>query len=207
MKTTIKKHLITLSALVSASMLSISAFASDATYTKLNDDNIVVSFNNREILFDVPPFIQNDRVMVPIRQIFEAASATLEWNDETSTATAVVAKDTLVITEGSSVMYKNGEPVYLDSPAVVINGRTFVPLRAISENLNFKVVWFDETKTVIIYAKSELANQYEMIADPSHRVVVPYIPLETEEENSSTGGHFENQIEGAGDVVDEETVQ
>ncbi|MBQ4347028.1 MAG: copper amine oxidase N-terminal domain-containing protein, partial [Firmicutes bacterium] len=67
-----KKRLI---GLVFVFSLCISAFA--------HADNIRVFVDNNEIIFDQPPIIENDRTLVPLRAIFEALGAEVEWNSET----------------------------------------------------------------------------------------------------------------------------
>ena len=48
------------------------------------------------------------------------------------------------------ILYLNREQITLDVPAQIKNGRTLVPVRAISESLGVKVDWDDTTKTVIL---------------------------------------------------------
>ena len=47
-------------------------------------------------------------------------------------------------------MTKNGEIIELDVPAQIINDRTLVPVRAVSESFNCKVGWDEATQTVAI---------------------------------------------------------
>ncbi len=58
---------------------------------------------------------------------------------------------TISLTIGSNTMYKNGEGINLDVPAQVLNNRTLVPIRAVSEAFGADVSWIDQTKSVIIY--------------------------------------------------------
>ena len=43
----------------------------------------------------------------------------------------------------------------LDVPAKLINDRTLVPIRAISESFDYKVDWVEETQQVIITTNSD----------------------------------------------------
>ena len=47
-------------------------------------------------------------------------------------------------------MYVNGEMKWLDVPARLLNDRTLVPIRAVSEAMEAKVEWIQEDKTVVI---------------------------------------------------------
>jgi len=56
----------------------------------------------------------------------------------------------IVIYIGQAFALVNGEPVQLDAPAFIQNGRTYLPVRFISENLGAVVTWDDTAKTVTI---------------------------------------------------------
>ena len=101
-------------------------------------------------MFDTYPMLVNERTMVPLRAVFEALGAEVNWDDGTKTVTAQCGDDLLSLIVGSDVMNVNGEKVILDSAAFIQNDRTYVPLRAISEAFKYDVLWSEETKTVTI---------------------------------------------------------
>ena len=49
---------------------------------------ITVVLDGEILVFDQEPIIQKDRVLVPMRVIFEALGATVDWNAQTKTVTA-----------------------------------------------------------------------------------------------------------------------
>ena len=49
---------------------------------------------------------------------------------------------------GSSVYYVNGKPGYLPLNTLLVEGNTYIPLRAICEKLGFEVNWVAESRTV-----------------------------------------------------------
>ncbi len=115
------------------------------------DDAITVKFSGGQPLeFDVPPQIINERTMVPLRAIFEALGASVNWDEATRTITSEKDGTSIKMTVDSSIMYVNGNEVTLDSPACVVDGRTLVPVRAISEAYNTNVDWNGDTRTVTI---------------------------------------------------------
>ena len=116
----------------------------------LASDGVTVKIDGEIISFDVPAQIINDRTMVPLRKIFETLGATVEWDGDTRTVTATKGDITICLTIDSSVMYVNEEEVVLDSPACLVNDRTLVPLRAVSEAFQSKVNWIAEERTVEI---------------------------------------------------------
>ena len=130
----------------------------DATYDEnkkenaqnAEEDEIKVFLNGKQLEFDVEPMLINGRTMVPMRVIFEALGATVDWDGATQTAIGETKNATIKITIGKDFLFKNDNVVRLDSPAVVISGRTLVPVRAIAESLDRKVEWYGETRVVEI---------------------------------------------------------
>jgi hypothetical protein len=101
------------------------------------------------LVFDVPPIIEDGRTLVPLRTIFEALGATVEWDNDTQTVSAVKAGNEVKLVIGGQA-YKNGSPVSLDVPARIISGRTLAPLRFVSEAMGCAVEWDNDTQTVNI---------------------------------------------------------
>lgn len=139
---------------------------SAAPLTALAADDISVYVDGDQLSFDVPPVIENDRTLVPMRAIFEALGAEVEWDQETATVTATRGGDTLKITIGSNVLYVNNDSVELDVPAKITDGRTLVPVRAISESFDAKVEWDSGMRSVKISTeKTEEDTQTEKPSD------------------------------------------
>ena len=88
--------------------------------------------------------------MVPLRAIFEALGASVEWDDATKTVTSVKGDTTVKLTIGNAAITVNGEDKALDVPAQIVDSRTLVPVRAIAESFGCDVAWDDATKTVTI---------------------------------------------------------
>ena len=99
---------------------------------------------------DTPPTLVDGRTLVPLRAIFEAIGANVEWDNNTRTATGTRDNTTVVIQIDNSTAYVNGEARTLDVPAQLINDRTMVPARFISEAMGCDVTWYDTTKTAAV---------------------------------------------------------
>ncbi len=115
-----------------------------------NADGVTVYINGKKIEFDVQPIIINGRTMVPMRKIFEELGAIVGWNGKVQMAFGCTTDTLIQIGIGNDYLSRNGERVYLDSPAIVMSGRTLVPARAIAESLNCKVEWLGEYQIVEI---------------------------------------------------------
>lgn len=119
------------------------------------DRPIRVMVDGAELAFDVDPVIENDRTLVPMRLIFEALGAKVDWDEATRTALAVKGDVKISITIDSAELMKNSKAVALDAPARLIGGRTLVPVRAVSEGMGAKVDWNEASRTVQIVTSEE----------------------------------------------------
>lgn len=99
---------------------------------------------------DVAPKIVKSRTMLPARFVAEKLGATVEWNEESQKVTIKGENINVEITIGSEKAMVNGEEVELDSPAFIENGRTYTPIRFISEALGANVNWNGATEQVVI---------------------------------------------------------
>ena len=132
--------------------------ANSTLYAKWKENNEIIltigsrkiSVFGREIKNDVAPKIVNDRTMLPIRIVAESLGGTVTWNGELQRVTIQKGADVILITIGADTAYVNGTAVKLDAAAFVENGRTYLPLRFISETLGAQVAWNEAEKTVTI---------------------------------------------------------
>lgn len=114
---------------------------------------VVVTLQGKELSFDQPPVTRYDRTLVPVRAIFEAMGAEVSWDEESQTVTASRNGITLSLQIGNQTMTKNGETIVLDVPALQVNDRTVVPVRAVAEGFSCDIYWEEETQTVSIWEK------------------------------------------------------
>jgi len=127
---------------------------------------VTVVYNGTRLDFDVPAQIVGGRVMVPLRGMFEAMGATVDWDAATQTATAVRGDTTVVLTVGSLRPTINGVVVLLDVPAQIVNGRTLAPLRFVGEAFGGVVTWNAATKTATITTNKTTAELAGLAKSP-----------------------------------------
>jgi hypothetical protein len=122
-------------ALLSAlALVSASAFAQDQAVHVVVDGNPVV-FPYQQ------PIFTNDRVLVPLRGVFEKLGASVDWNPSTQTITAKTKRSRVQLTIGQLDASVDNQPVHMDIPATLNGGTTMVPLRFVSEALGAHVIW------------------------------------------------------------------
>lgn len=120
-----------------------------------------VLLNGSILNFDVPPVIENGRTLVPLRAIFEAMGATVEWDQATRTVTAVKGDKTVVLPLNSTSPTVNGVVYPLDTTAKIVNDRTLAPLRFVGEVFGGTVNWEEDDNTITI----NTVNEYPVIEE------------------------------------------
>lgn len=113
-------------------------------------DQMYVQLNDRILGFDNPPVVEDDMMLVPIRFLFEQMGADVEWDQATKTATATLNNDVISFPIDDTNAHVNGENATMDVPARLIDDKTMVPLRFLSENLGYTVTWNEDTRTAVI---------------------------------------------------------
>ncbi len=114
--------------------------------------------------FDVVPFITNNRTYVPVRYLFEAFGATVEWKD--GKADISYNGKTITLEQHTDKATVDGKEVLLGDNVLNLNGRIFVPLRACSGLIEKKVFWDD--KGLIVVSGNDVTEKFsyeEMVDD------------------------------------------
>lgn len=91
---------------------------------------------------------ENNRTLVPVRKVAGILGAEVDWNPETRTVSVKKGEVILHVTVGDKVMINGDQVILMDTAAKIIDNRTYLPLRAISENLGFRVLWDAEARTI-----------------------------------------------------------
>jgi hypothetical protein len=118
--------------------------------------NTKASVNKEEVTLEAAPYIKNGRTMVPIRFIAEGLGAEVGWDNATKSIT--ITKETITISlqigkmeaylEEEGVLGK--EKIVLEAAPEIVSGRTFVPLRFVSEAFGASLDWNGETREITI---------------------------------------------------------
>lgn len=114
------------------------------------EGDIRITVGGKEIAFDVAPQIEEDRVLVPLRAVFEQLGDFVDWNEKTKTAKIIGGDITIEFVIGNIEVKVNGEEKQMDIPAKILNGRTLVPMRFLSEALGYQVNWNKEARIVSV---------------------------------------------------------
>lgn len=157
-------------------LISLGMVFNTCAFTSYADDGITVTLNGDKIEFDVQPQLIDNRTMVPLRKIFEAMGAVVDWDDNTQTVTATKDSERVIATINNKNVYISGETKILDVPPMVVNDRTLVPVRFVAESFGANVDWVDNTQTVVIRtADSTISKSLTFVSDPSGYFEVNYV--------------------------------
>ena len=130
--------------------------ATEETQVK-TDDSIKVVVDGKEIIFtDQAPIIKNDRTMIPLRDVLETMGIDIVWNAEEQSITAERGDSYALFKIGETTLKTAEGEITLDVAPEIINDRTMIPLRAVTESFGAEVTWDADTKTVTI--TDEIAN-------------------------------------------------
>lgn len=118
-----------------------------------NGTSILVMVKGKYIDFDTAPVVVDQRVLVPMRNIFEALGAVVSWQGDVNTVLATKGQTVVALQPGQSHLFKNSEKVEMPvaSFADTTKNRILVPIRAIAEAFDTEVFYNANTKTVVIH--------------------------------------------------------
>lgn len=112
--------------------------------------DIIVTIDGEQLQTDQAPIIQTGRTLVPLRSIFEALGAEVTWYQASGSIYCYRNDASISLTVNDHYAYINGSQVYIDQPPIIVNNRTLVPVRVVSEALGATVVWDNADRTVTI---------------------------------------------------------
>jgi len=122
---------------------------------------VSVVMDDKKIWFpDAQAFIDgNGRTLVPVRFVAESLGAKVGWESKTQTVPISRGEQSIKLTINEPVVQVDGKSVTLDTKAILSGGRTFVPLRFVTEVLGGQVDWDKPTDTVFIRTSEDSTAQ------------------------------------------------
>ncbi len=116
--------------------------------------SIQISINNEIVTPTQAPIIVNSRTMVPIRFISEELGYNVQWDKNKN---VYIYDDTTTLetfdnaTDEVKVFLNNSEIYFPDQKPIIIKSSTFIPLKAVADNMNVTTTWNGDQKLVSIY--------------------------------------------------------
>lgn len=158
MKSFVKSFLL---CLIVCALLPLSAQAAD------------IKINAEPLEVDTPAVIEKGRILAPFRAIAEGLGCEVRWDAVSRTAYSTRQArgkvETLAIPIGAKEMVlslddgKVKKTIGLDVPAQIIEGRTYLPVRAFAEAFGAKVSWDAALNTALIDTEKDPDDEASLI--------------------------------------------
>ncbi len=147
----------------------------DMTYEEfVNYEDVKIFVNGRLVEFNEEtgrPFIDDGTTFIPLRAIGEVYNAYVSWSGELRTAyiskqgkslSVPIGEDTISLTPdlNADLFLRKDKIINLTRKSVVVNGRTYLPLRAIFEAFGSEVIWTGKDRIVIVHDDYEKNSDY-----------------------------------------------
>lgn len=127
-----------------------------ATGVFAEETPIAVKIDGEQVEFDAQPKIVEERVMVPMRAVFEKLEAQVLWDPFFERVIVNYnEEDQIIMYINDGMIYRNGVQMHADAAPFISESRTYVPLRFIGESLGQSVEWSDALKTVFVVPKEK----------------------------------------------------
>jgi hypothetical protein len=143
--------------------LLLSSFGVSFATTNNSQKDIKIILDGQTLELGATPIIVNGSTLVPMRGIFEAMGATVNWDGESQIAYATKGLKIIQMHLDWNCLYINNVYSKTDSAPTLINNVTYVPVRAIAEGLNATVEWIDGN--VVITSNTTGYAEYPLVPD------------------------------------------
>jgi len=155
-----------------------------------------IQLNGQPLQTSVAPITMNGRTLVPMRDIFEALGASVNYNALTRGISANSGTSTVNLQIGNRAASVNGQTVYLEQAPIVTSGSTLVPLRFVSEAMGATVSYSAPTQLVSITRANMAAGSGSAVAGvrtisvPAGAVVPVRLDSDISSANAKRGDTF-----------------
>ena len=162
-------------------MISMAALSAPATKIELFIDYAMATVDGKSIAIDadnlrVTPIIREDRTLLPVRFIAENLGMEVYWSEAMRSITLTGDK-TIRLTLNDNKAYIDEQLEFLDSPPVVFENRSYLPVRFISEALDRDVEWDELLRKVTISPKAPVVNPMEVYEPIEVLDKLTFIPI------------------------------
>ena len=160
----IKKLIVSAAAFLCAAAVNITAVSArpylnmdlkyDGETHYYSAEEIALEINGRELDdLPMPPVLLNNYTLVPAREVFENLGAEVDWLPDSRQVQIFHENTSVIITINSTTALVNGSDTNMDIPAKIINDKTMVPLRFVSQAIEKEVGWDGSTRTASVKDK------------------------------------------------------
>lgn len=102
------------------------------------------------LVCDVKTVLINNAPLLPMRAILESIGGSVQWDQQKNMAYASINNKSILFHINSYKFRVNNEEIALESPIIILNDRTLIPIEALQEIINCSVRWIDEENSIYI---------------------------------------------------------
>lgn len=122
---------------------------------QLKIDSTTMRVDGKAVPLEAAPIILNSRTLVPLRALIETLGGRVVWSPSARTVDVFLGKHSVNVAVGGNIGYIDDKAFPIDPTnpkvmPVIINSRTFIPLRFVAEALGLNVQWNAITQTITI---------------------------------------------------------
>lgn len=126
---------------------------------RLTEGSTTAYVGEKPYALDAAPFIDKGRTYVPLRFVSEHLNASVDWHPATEEVIISQGDQVIQWAAGHRQVNVNGKIIVNDAPLLIQNGKAFVPVRFISEQLETTVGYLADSRTILIFANKPPAQQ------------------------------------------------
>jgi len=117
-----------------------------------NNQKGICFVNGKPVIIDAKAFIKDNRTMVPARAISELVGMEVFWDAKSKTVRITEYLSSIYLTIGDKQIMNADtlQVTEMDVAPVIVNNRTYVPLRFVTEMLGLIVKWDATTRLITI---------------------------------------------------------
>ncbi len=166
-----------------------------------NNDEIHILYNDSVVEYeDVKPVNTEGRVMIPFRAALENMGASVDYDDAQRKVTAKKGDVTINFTLMDDTIYidENGQQstITMDVPMIIIDDRTLVPIRFMSNAFGMQVGWDGSSETVVIMDYSDYFDNINELM-PNMTKIMSLDMAKFNKSSSAFEGKFDASVNGA----------
>jgi uncharacterized secreted protein with C-terminal beta-propeller domain len=135
--------------------------------TFLVDQRTYISDGQMKVM-DVAPFINNNRVYVPVRYLGRSlgiADSDIIWDGISKSVVFCPDSTAIKLTAGSNLLYAGGEKQVMDAGTLLEEGRMYIPARWLAEVLGYEVKWDKAGRAVLVGPPGDLPDPPGAVSD------------------------------------------
>ncbi|UWV46519.1 stalk domain-containing protein [Acetivibrio thermocellus] len=132
-------------------------------------EDVHILINNNGIKFSIPPYVKDEEVFLPMREIFELYGFEVNWNGTERSAEAAKDGKIVKVKVGSNIVKLYGEDYNSKDDVFIFRDRIFISTDVIEAGLNIKVKWDKNKRTIYL---NEYTNESITIVGNDNSVIL-----------------------------------